>query len=218
MSINLTVIKALDDRAVRESIAVVRQVNVEDLTRPTPCSAWNLGQLLAHMTAQHRGFAAAARGDGGDLTHWKAEAPGPEDVGRYVAAAEAVLAAFTEVGTEDQEFALPEFGTGAVFPAIQAIGFHLLDYVVHAWDVTRVLDLPFTADPDVLDAALPIALAVPDGARRTQPGSAFAPSLPSPTDSNALTRILMHLGRPLSWGPAVRSHGSAEMGSAWDGC
>ncbi|WP_258023830.1 TIGR03086 family metal-binding protein [Streptomyces bambusae] len=198
MGTNLVAIKAFDDRAVRESIAVVRRVNVADLTRPTPCSAWDLGELLAHMTAQHRGFAAAARGDGGDPTHWKAEAPGPEAAGKYLAAAEGALAAFAEVGTEEQEFALPEFGPGAVFPAIRAIGFHFLDYVVHAWDVARTLDLPIAFDPGILDAALPIALAVPDGAFRTQPGAAFAPSLPEPADADALTRILMHLGRPLS--------------------
>ncbi|MFF4562039.1 TIGR03086 family metal-binding protein [Streptomyces sp. NPDC001435] len=187
--------KAFNDRAVRESSAVVRRVSVKDLSRPTPCSAWNLGELLAHMAAQHRGFAAAARADGGDLAHWKAEAPGPDAVARYLAAAEAVLTTFAEVGVEEQEFALPEFGAGATFPAIRAIGFHFIDYVVHAWDVARALDLPFTPDPDILDAALPIALAVPNGAHRMRPDAAFAPSLPEPADSDALTRILLHLGR-----------------------
>ncbi|MCX5199406.1 TIGR03086 family metal-binding protein [Streptomyces sp. NBC_00249] len=208
MLTDLVTIKAFNARAVRESIAVVRRVNVEDLTRPTPCSAWNLGELLAHMTAQHRGFAAAARADGGDLTHWKAEVPGSEAVGRYLAAAEEVLAAFAEVSSEEQEFALPEFGAGAAFPAIRAIGFHFLDYVVHAWDVARALELPFAMDPDLLDSALPIARAVPDGAHRTQLGSAFAPSLPEPTDSDALTRILTHLGRSSSWG--VRGAGDGR--------
>ncbi|GHI10495.1 maleylpyruvate isomerase N-terminal domain-containing protein [Streptomyces cellostaticus] len=100
MRMDLVTIKAFNERAVRESIAVVRRVSLEDLTRPTPCSAWNLGELLAHMTAQHRGFAAAARADGDDLTHWKAEAPGPEAVARFLAAAEAVMTAFAEVGAE----------------------------------------------------------------------------------------------------------------------
>ncbi|MCX5378684.1 TIGR03086 family metal-binding protein [Streptomyces sp. NBC_00091] len=209
MRMELEVVKAFNERAVRESIAVVRRVALEDLTRPTPCSAWNLGELLAHMAAQHRGFAAAARADGVNLTHWKAEAPGPQAVGQYLAAAQAVLAAFAEVGTEEQEFALPEFGEGAAFPAVRAIGFHFLDYVVHTWDVARALDLSFALDPDILDAALPIALAVRDGAHRTQPGAAFAPSHPEPADSDALTRILLHLGRSPSWGPPVRSRGSA---------
>ncbi|MEU8825457.1 TIGR03086 family metal-binding protein [Streptomyces sp. NPDC048636] len=195
MHMTLGVINALNARAVRESIAVVRRVSIEDLARPTPCSAWNLGELLAHMTAQHRGFAAAAGAEGADLAHWKTEAPGPNAVARYLAAAEAVLTAFAEVSTEEQEFTLPEFGANASFPAIQAIGFHFIDYVVHAWDVARALDLPFTPHTDVLDAALPIALAVPDDARRIQPNAAFAPSLREPTKTDTLTRILLHLGR-----------------------
>lgn len=207
MRINLEDVKAFNERAVRECVAVVRRVSAQDLGRPTPCSAWNLGQLLAHMAAQHRGFAAAAGADGGDLTHWKAEVPGPESAGRYVAAAEVALAAFAEVATEEQEFTLPEFGADAVFPAVRAIGFHFLDYVLHGWDVTRALDLPFAPDPAVLDAALPIALAVPIGAHRTQPGAAFAPSLSAPTGSDTLTRILGHLGRSHSWSPPVRSPG-----------
>ncbi|MGW4569356.1 TIGR03086 family metal-binding protein [Streptomyces sp. NPDC004561] len=195
MDLDLSALKAFDDRAVRTSIDVVRRAGEEDLTRPTPCAAWNLGELLAHMTAQHRGFAAAARGDGGDLGHWKAEAPDPQAVARYVAAAQAVPAAFAAVRAADQEFALPEFGAGAVFPAVRAIGFHLIDYVVHAWDVARCLGLHLALEPDLLEAALPLALAVPGGAHRTRPGAAFAPTLPGPAGSDTLNRILLHLGR-----------------------
>ena len=46
--------------AVLNSIALVDSVRVADLGAPTPCAGWNLADLLAHMTAQHRGFAMAA--------------------------------------------------------------------------------------------------------------------------------------------------------------
>lgn len=32
------------------------------MSRPTPCAGWSLRDLLARMTVQHRGFAAAAAG------------------------------------------------------------------------------------------------------------------------------------------------------------
>ncbi|THA32831.1 hypothetical protein [Streptomyces sp. A1547] len=99
----------------------------------------------------------------------------------------------------------------------RAIGFHFLDYVVHTCDAARALDLPFAPDPDIPDAALPIALAVPNGADRTRPGAAFAPSHPEPTDSDTLTRILLHLGRSLSRGPSLRSRASPDMAPAHDG-
>ncbi|MEU8034348.1 TIGR03086 family metal-binding protein [Streptomyces sp. NPDC049099] len=201
MLTNLASVRALDARAVRDSVAVVRHATVDDLTRPTPCAAWNLGELVEHMTVQHRGFAAAARGEGADLAQWKAEHPGPGTIRRYTTAAEAVIEAFAEVRSGDQDFTLPEFGTGSVFPGVRAIGFHFLDYVVHAWDAARALGVPFTPAPGLLDAALPIALAVPDGAHRLRPGAAFATPLRQSVVRDPLSRILLHLGRSPSWTP-----------------
>nr|WP_239513337.1 TIGR03086 family metal-binding protein [Streptomyces actuosus] len=201
---SLDSIRASDARAVRDSVAVVRRATTDDLTRPTPCAAWNLGDLLEHMTVQHRGFAAAARGAGADIALWKPEQPGPGTIRRHLTAADEVIEAFAEVGAADQEFTLPEFGTDAVFPAVRAIGFHFIDYVVHAWDVARALGVPFAPSPDLLDAALPLALAVPDGAHRRRPNAAFAPAQPHSTLRDPLARILLHLGRSPSWAPPAK--------------
>jgi hypothetical protein len=75
----------LDALAVRASVQVVSQARVADLGRPTPCEAWTLAELLAHMTAQHNGFAAAAAGDGADLVRWHTGAPAADPVGERVA-------------------------------------------------------------------------------------------------------------------------------------
>jgi hypothetical protein len=64
-------IVGLDARAVRASVQVVSQASAADLGRPTPCADWTLAELLAHMTAQHNGFAAAAAGNGADLVRWQ---------------------------------------------------------------------------------------------------------------------------------------------------
>ena len=163
-------IVGLDARAVRASVQVVSQASTADLARPTPCAEWALAELLAHMTAEHHGFAAAAAGDGADLVHWQTGAPVADPIGEYAAAAERVMAAFAATGAPDREFALPQISTQVRFPAAQAIGFHLVDYVVHGWDVARALGRGYDLDPDVLAAALPIARAVPDGERRRRPG------------------------------------------------
>ena len=60
---------SLHRTAVLASVDAVNAVIGDDLTRPTPCAGWDLATLLAHMTVQHRGFAAAARG-GTDLDVW----------------------------------------------------------------------------------------------------------------------------------------------------
>ncbi len=170
----------LDRRAVEESVRVVRHANADVLSRPTPCDGWNLSDLLAHMTAQHRGFAAAARGHGADLSSWQVRSLGDDPVSTYQEAADEVVAAFAAPDVLERELTLPEITRAVAFPARQAIGFHLVDYVVHGWDVARALDVELLLDDEVLDAALLVAQRVPDGDERLQAGAAFRPGLADP--------------------------------------
>jgi uncharacterized protein (TIGR03086 family) len=194
-----------DAAAVRDTVRLVAGATADDFELATPCAGWDLGTLLTHMTVQHRGFAAAASGRGADPEVW-AMPPGwwlPDLVREYAAAAEHVLAAFEAVGSPDQEFLLPELSPDRPFPARRAIGFHLVDYVVHGWDVARTLNAPFAPAAEVLAATLPIARAVPTGEARLRPGAAFAPARTVPADADPLSEILLLLGRDPAWRPAV---------------
>ncbi|WP_432929007.1 TIGR03086 family metal-binding protein [Microbispora sp. CA-135349] len=187
-------IRDLDRRAVQASVDVVAEVRPGDLEHPTPCVGWTLADLLAHMTAQHLGFAAAAEGRGADLDAWR-ERRAPDPVRAYAVAAERVVDAFAAEGVLDRAFVLPEIGVDAPFPAVQAIGFHFIDYLVHGWDVARTLELSYDPGPDLAEAAWPIALAVPDGDYRDRPGAAFAPSLPAGPEASRFDQVLARLGR-----------------------
>jgi uncharacterized protein (TIGR03086 family) len=191
-------IRAHDRRAVARSVELVDAVTASDLSRPTPCGDWTLADLLRHLTAQHRGFAAAARGHGAELARWELPPPGTDLADAYRAAADDVLAAFAAAEPETP-FALPEITTRMTFPASQAIGFHLVDYVVHNWDLARCLDVPADLDDDLVRAALPIALAVPNGPERLRPGAAFAPALNGGAESSTLDTMLLRLGRSPEW-------------------
>lgn len=190
--------RTIHERVVRASVAVVRHVVPADLSRPTPCAEWDLADLLAHMTVQHHGFAAAAAGDGAREECWRPRPLGADPVREYAEAAERVLAAFAPDDVLDRAFVLPEISPRPV-PARQAIGFHLVDYVAHGWDVAVSIGAPFTVDADVLRVALPIAEAVPDGERRRAPGAAFAPRRPAPVGGDPLARFLALLGRSARW-------------------
>jgi uncharacterized protein (TIGR03086 family) len=195
-------VRPLHRIAVLNSIALVNSVRAADLGAPTPCAGWQLADLLAHMTAQHRGFTAAARGFGNDADVWRADAvmgaitadPG----GTYGDAARDVLAAFADDAALQASFALPEFGPDAKFPGAMAIGFHFIDYVVHGWDVAESLRVPYTLPDDVVDAALPLALAVTDGDFRETLDAPFARAVDAASATN-LDRILCHLGRRPEW-------------------
>ncbi|MFD1930010.1 MULTISPECIES: TIGR03086 family metal-binding protein [Nonomuraea] len=195
MLINQDGIRELDRRAVMAGVAVVGKATGEDLGRPTPCAGWTLADLLAHMIAQHRGFAAAARGEGADLAAWRVPSPDEDVLQEYGRAALHVIDAFAQDGVLEREFALPEFGSHAVFPGARAIGFHFIDYLVHGWDVAVTLGIDYVVADDLVEAAWPIAQAVPDDERRLAPGSAFRPGVTAPEEATRFERILAMLGR-----------------------
>ncbi|HEY9264507.1 MAG TPA: TIGR03086 family metal-binding protein [Mycobacterium sp.] len=188
--------------AVRASLDAVAAVRPADLDLATPCAGWTLADLLAHMTAQHRGFAAAARGHGADPDVWRTEpiaaAVRADPLTTYAAAAHEVLAAFTADGIDETPFALPEFGKDVTLPGATAIGFHFVDYVAHGWDVAATLGNPFTLPDDVIAAVLPLVMAVPDGEFREAADSPFARAL-AQTDDDDFARILRYLGRRPDW-------------------
>ncbi|MGQ4383656.1 TIGR03086 family metal-binding protein [Streptomyces sp. SAS_270] len=188
----------LDRIAVHESLRLVALARDADWERDTPCTGWTLRELVAHMAAQHHGFAAAARGAGHRMAYWQEPAdmtaPGPT----YRAAATTVLAAFDEPGVTEREFALPELGGG--FPGRLAVSFHFVDYVVHSWDVAACLGAGLDLPDHVLRAALAVARFVPTDPAGRGEGFAFAPVLDVPAGADPLHESLRLLGRdPDKW-------------------
>ncbi|MGH4032257.1 TIGR03086 family metal-binding protein [Actinomycetota bacterium Odt1-20B] len=194
--------------AVEESLRLLAAARGDDWDRPTPCAGWTLRRLVAHMTAQHHGFAAAARGSGADRTYWfepdLSREYGQDPLKIYEESVRHVLAAFAEDGVPERLFVLPDFG--ASFPGRIAVGFHFLDYAVHAWDVAVTVGGELRLADDVVEAALAVALRVPTDPERRGPGAAFAPPRQLPDDGGPLARMLAHLGRDPHHGRNPTAH------------
>ncbi|THA64207.1 TIGR03086 family protein [Streptomyces sp. A0958] len=194
----------LDRIAVLESVRVVDRAGPGDWDRPTPCDRWTLRLLVEHMGTQHLGFAAAARGEGADGAAWAPRPAGDDPAAWYRGTARTVLDAFARPEASARRFALPEVSTGATFSATTAMGFHFIDYVVHSWDVAAALGLPTALPEAVTEAALPLALRVPDGPARERPDAAFRPALaagPRTGRADPLALTLAALGRSPDWRP-----------------
>jgi uncharacterized protein (TIGR03086 family) len=192
----------LDRAAVLESVRILEAAGPIDWTIATPCHQWTLRQLVEHMTAQHHGFAAAARG-GSELADWQ-PVPLDDPLGAYRASAAAVIEAFGEPGVLVRHFTLPEITTAITFPGRVAVGFHFLDYVAHSWDVAAALGKVVEPSPEAAEAALTIALSVPDDERRRTPDAQFQPSLQAAPGATTFELFLRALGRSPDWQPPSR--------------
>jgi uncharacterized protein (TIGR03086 family) len=178
-------------RSVDAIRPIVASVRPDDLHRPTPCVGWDLRALLAHMTGQDRGFAAAVLADVSE----EAFVPRDPTVDAWTAGAAVVVAAFAAADPA-RPVLLPEFA-GRRFPLDVVIGFHLLDTLVHGWDVAATLGVDVDYDEDLRAAAHAQAERVPTGAARTAPGAPFAPVLAS--EATGWDHTLALLGRDPRW-------------------
>jgi uncharacterized protein (TIGR03086 family) len=185
-------------RAVRLSAQIAGRTTAADLDRATPCAGWTLADLLSHMIAQHRGFAVAATGAQTAVAEWEPRPLSDDPAAEYAAAANDVVAAFAGLTDGEREVWLPELGRRP-FSTSEALTFQLVDDVVHAWDLARALDVPLDVDDDLAEAALAVAVRVPDDAARRGLGFAFARGLPVADDASMLDRTLLLLGRSPAW-------------------
>ena len=192
----------------------IARIASDDLSRPTPCDGWDLRALMGHLIGQNHGFATAVR-DGDAATTAYADRPPDADGAwrEWQASAVALEAAFAAAAL-DRDVHLVEIRPGAAVSVAAAVGFQLLDTVVHTWDVARCLDTAFRPD-DLVDAVLAVARRVPDGAARERPGAAVAPAL-RPQDRDCASDVgtpspdpwvttLEYLGRSTAWQAPPRS-------------
>lgn len=192
----------LDRRAVQVSVAIARQVTAGSLDAQTPCAGWTVADLLRHMSAQHRGFAAAANGTGGEPGVWD-ERVSADPVEEYLEASQLVIDAFSDPRLGEREMELPELTVGAAFPPAIAVSFHFIDYVAHGWDLARAIGVPLKPAADVVEIAAQVAAVVPTGEAREVDGAAFAPVVGIPAGGRAFDRVLAQLGRDPDWAPTV---------------
>ncbi|MET8813426.1 TIGR03086 family metal-binding protein [Streptomyces sp. NPDC004549] len=167
------------------------------LTAPTPCPDYTVGDLLAHLHNLSLAFRSAALKDFGPRTDtapttakpvlsadWRTELPKALDA---MADAWRDPSAWTG-GTRAGGVALP----GEVAGAVAAD-----ELVIHAWDLARALDLPYTPDPEALSSAhtfLQAAATLPD-----RPTGLFGPIVSVPEDASLLDRALGLSGRDPGW-------------------
>jgi len=167
---------------------VMAQVRPEHLDRPTPCTDWNVRELVNHTIGVMHGIACGVSGQpgsGDDITDFTA---GDGAEAAFEQAVATSLAAWAAEGVFEGPV---NIGAGEM-PAEVAIGINVLDTLTHAWDLDEALGLDRSMDPAVAEAALAASkMIVSDDLR---PGR-FAPEVAIADDAPAHDRLAAFLGR-----------------------
>ena len=179
-------------RTIAEAERVVQGTTDAQLASPTPCTDWNVRDLINHITGGATMFARCVEEGpipdaelgallGGDNL-------GDDYKGAFSSAAARAVRAFESPGALEKMVTLP-FGE---MPAGIALNIAVFDVATHACDLASVTGQSI-ADRDLLDAALAMGKAM-IGPEMRSPGL-FDPEQPCPDDASAEPKLLAFAGR-----------------------
>lgn len=174
--------------AYEHTAAVIGKVSEADLDRPTPCTDWNVRELLNHTIGVMFGIAGGVTGRSANVDDAPDFTAGGGTAAAFEQAVQASLAAWGGDGVFDDTV---NFGAGDM-PAAVGIGINMLDTLTHAWDLAEAIGLDRSMDPELAESALAAAeVTVSDDIR---PGR-FAPAVAIADDAPAHDRLAAFLGR-----------------------
>jgi uncharacterized protein (TIGR03086 family) len=179
-------------KALTEMGRLVAGVRDDQWTAPTPCTEWDVRDLVGHVVAGNLwvgellggGPPPAARQDGALL--------GEDPLATYRQAADAVLGAASQPGALERPLTLP---IGEV-PGVVAVYLRLADVLAHGWDLARATGQQTAFPDDVVEEGLRFSQEnLPKLPRERLP---FAPPQPVPDGAPAIDRLAGLLGRPVA--------------------
>jgi uncharacterized protein (TIGR03086 family) len=179
---------------------LVARVRDDELSGPTPCPAYTLGDLIEHVGGLALAFRAAAEKDvasplvngapAGDAARlpadWRERIPADLAALAEAWAKQDAWAGMTRIAQQDA-------------PA-EMVGVTVADeLVVHGWDVARATGQPYSAEPELLGAARTFLgfFASPDAP--AGPEVPFGPSRPVADGSAPLDQVVALAGRDPAW-------------------
>lgn len=169
---------------------LLAEVTPEALGNATPCSEYDLRELLSHTVGGvHR---IAYIGEGGRAQDVAAACGEIED-DEWPDVFERAHARVTAAWAEDAKLDRPSVAPWGEVPGRGALGGYVMEVVTHSWDIARALDSTLPLDDELALAALAIAEAVlPADIRGFVP---FGEVRPVPADAAPYARLAGWLGR-----------------------
>lgn len=160
---------------------VLHHLQEKDMQRPTPCTEFNVSQLVDHLAGN---LALACKALGSE----QADDPSLEPEPRIAQLAQAALESFSARGLEgtlDLGF--------AVVPASVLSGILNLEFMVHGRDFAQATSQDFDVDPGLAEYVLELARATV-GEQQRASGS-FGPETAIAESAGSLERLIAFTGR-----------------------
>jgi uncharacterized protein (TIGR03086 family) len=173
----------------------VRAITPGQLHDPTPCSAYDVGQLRDHVVGWLATFADGFADPGGQAP--RASLDGyrpPADPAGTVLAATATLTRALRAGAASRPLQLGD----SAMPGELALGMILWEYQVHGWDLARATGQDWSPPAAAARESLSFAPAMLTGDYQGE-GKAFGPPVPVPATAPPLERLLGLSGRDPHW-------------------
>jgi uncharacterized protein (TIGR03086 family) len=172
---------------------LVAGVKPDQWELPTPCTEWNVRQLVDHLVLGQQLFARVLRGEPFERAVAAVRSVddrlGDDAAAAYDASARDVLAAFTAPGVLERLVRV-SFGT---VPGAVARHLRIIECLVHGWDLATALGLPF--DPPAALVERAIAVTGPLLGQVPPERHVFAPSRPTADAAPPIERLAALLGR-----------------------
>ena len=176
--------------AVRIGGETIAAVRCEQLRLPTPCSDYDVEQLLGHMVFALHNLAVVGRGEDPLTVGYSAEATDGDWPSTWSAAAHDAQAAWAEPALLDQ---LHRFAF-ATLPGAVAMAIYASEVTVHTWDLARATGvMPAWNDSVVLLSLDAMRQGLPaDGRGGEMP---FDPVVPVAAEAAPIDQLVAWTGR-----------------------
>ena len=176
--------------------AAVAGVPADGWQRPTPCSEWNVTQVLQHAALDQGAWAAVISGrqPSGENPFAPTGRLGAEPVAYVEAALDASEPAWAAVSRDGEPVPTP-LPSGPMAPA-DAAGAAALDAAIHAWDIAVATgqDSPLTTG--LARTLTPVATSIVEPLRQY---GAYAAAVEPRASADSATALLCYLGRSPTW-------------------
>jgi uncharacterized protein (TIGR03086 family) len=188
--------------AAQRMADLVRGVPDQMLDAPTPCPAYNLGDLLDHVGGAALAFTGAARKETGDAT-----SQGPSgDASRlgddWRERIPRDVAALSDAWRDPEAWDGMTKAGGVDLPGGVAGLVALDELVIHGWDIARASGQRYEPDPESLEAVHGFVSQFSEPGQEAARAGLFGPVVDVPDDAPMLDRVIGLTGRDPDWSPS----------------